>query len=64
MVVVAKWTGSSSPAMDNPESEVDAAVSTGWAAGVFGGRVPFLERMCALVGIGSSLLFLWSGVGT
>ena len=63
MVVVAKWTESSSPAMDNPESEVVAAVSTGWVAGVFGGRVLFLQRMCALVGTDSSLLFVWSSVG-
>jgi len=61
--VVAKWTGSSSPAMDKPESEVVAVVSTGWVAGVYGGRVPFLQRMCALVGIDSPLLFVWSGVG-
>ena len=50
-VVAAKWTESNSPVMDNPEREVVAAVSTGWAAGVFGGRVPFFQRMCALVGI-------------
>jgi len=63
VVVAAKWTGSSSPAMDNPESEVVAAVSTGWVAGVFGGRVPFLQRMSAMVGIDSSFFFVWSGVG-
>ena len=49
--------------MDNPESEVVAAVSTGWVAGVFGGRVPFLQRMSAMVGIDSSFFFVWSGVG-
>jgi len=63
VVVAAKWMGSSSPVMDNPESEEVAAVSTGWAAGVFGRRVPFFQRMCALVGLESSLLFVWYGVG-